>query len=161
MTTPINLNGVTYRSVDEMPPDVRAQYETPGNLLADKNQNGMPDLVENALQNNATVIQSSVIIFEGKTYARPEDLPPDARARYDQAMAQLANLAPHDAPDALPNPTPRAPAANVFETAPPSHAAPPHADGQGLGPIVVLAIVALGLVVILALMMFLLFAHKR
>jgi len=160
MTTPINLNGVTYRSVDEMPPDVRAQYEAMGNLLADKNQNGMPDLVENALQNNATVIQSSVIIFEGKTYARPEDLPPDARARYDQAMAQLANLAQNDAPDA-PSSTLRAPAANVFETAPSPRAAPPNADGQGLGPIVVLAIVALGLVVILALMMFLLFAHKR
>ncbi len=153
---PIVINGVTYNRIDEMPPDVRAQYEALGNLLADRDQNSIPDIAENAMPRNATVIQTSAIIHKGKTYARPEDLPPDARAQYEKAMAQLADLNQNDAPALLENAAPDASAANVSESA-----APPNADGQGLGPIVVLTVMALGLVAILAIMMFLLFAHKR
>src|SRR5690348_359527 len=42
----ITVNGRTYSSVDEMPPDVRAQFEKAMALLADKNKNGIPDAFE-------------------------------------------------------------------------------------------------------------------
>ena len=42
----ITLNGRTYNSVEEMPPDVREQFEKAMSLLADKNNNGIPDALE-------------------------------------------------------------------------------------------------------------------
>jgi hypothetical protein len=44
--TQITVNGRTYGSIDEMPPDVRRQYERAMSLLADKNNNGVPDILE-------------------------------------------------------------------------------------------------------------------
>lgn len=162
MSSPVIINGVTYNSIEEMPPDVRAQYEAPGSLLADKNQNGMPDVVEGAMQSGATVIQTSAIVYEGKTYARPDDLPPEARAKYDRAMAQLADRNQDGTPDALENVESAAPV--VVSTAtggtlPPS--APNVNEGQNIGPIVVLTVVALGLAAIIAILMFLLLARPR
>ena len=63
----IVINGKTYNSVDEMPEDVRKQYEQvmsslkdenrnqipdafeSMNILADKDRDGMPDLFENII----------------------------------------------------------------------------------------------------------------
>jgi hypothetical protein len=156
MNGPIIINGITYNSPDEMPPDVRAQYEALGNLLADQNQNGMPDIVERAMQNGATVMQTSAIVYDGKTYACPDDLPPDARAKYKEAMAQLADRDQNGTPDVLENED----AALPVKTSPPPAAAPPR-EGQNMGPIVVLTVVAFGLVAILAIMLFLLSARAR
>jgi hypothetical protein len=44
--TTIVVNGVEYASVTEMPPDVRSQYDSVSALLADRDGNGIPDLVE-------------------------------------------------------------------------------------------------------------------
>ena len=44
--TTITVNGQTYNSVDEMPPDVRRQYEQVMSLMADRNNNGVPDIME-------------------------------------------------------------------------------------------------------------------
>jgi hypothetical protein len=44
--TQITVNGRAYRSVDEMPPDVRAEYEQAMQMLADKDGNGVPDILE-------------------------------------------------------------------------------------------------------------------
>lgn len=45
--TEITINGKTYHGVDEMPPDVRTQFEQMQSMLVDKNNNGIPDIVEN------------------------------------------------------------------------------------------------------------------
>jgi hypothetical protein len=48
----INFNGQTYASLDEMPPEARQAFEramSALNVLGDRNQNGIPDIVESAL----------------------------------------------------------------------------------------------------------------
>jgi len=42
----IVIDGKSYNSVDEMPPDVRARYEQAMRNFKDSNQDGMPDMFE-------------------------------------------------------------------------------------------------------------------
>ncbi|HEX9838761.1 MAG TPA: hypothetical protein VGA72_05415 [Anaerolineales bacterium] len=103
----IVINRKTYNSVDEMPDDVRKQYEEATstlkddnknhipdifesmNIPADKDRDGLPDLFEN-ITSNVIISGSTKIIVDGKEFNGLEDLPPDIRARYEQAMGQLA-----------------------------------------------------------------------
>lgn len=102
----IVIDGKTYRSVEEMPPDVRQKYEQAiralgdtndnnipdafetMNIFADKNKNGVPDMLENVVTSNTTV-NSMKISIDGKEFNGIEDLPPEARAKYEKAMAKL------------------------------------------------------------------------
>lgn len=102
----IVIDGKTYHSVDEMPADIRQKYEQAMrslgdsngnqipdafesmNILADKNKNGVPDVVENIVAGQATV-NSMKIVVDGKEFNGIENLPPDVRARYDEALGQL------------------------------------------------------------------------
>jgi hypothetical protein len=102
----IVIDGKTYHSVDEMPPDIRQKYEQAmrslgdenGNLipdafenmniLADKDKNGIPDVLENIVAGQATV-NSMKIIVDGNEFNGIENLPPEARARYEEAMGKL------------------------------------------------------------------------
>jgi|GEM_PF-489535 len=94
----INFNGKAYDSVDEMPSDIRAAYEAVTTAFADKDGNGVPDIFEgkgNAkVVNLGTVFTSQTnmqkIFFEGKQYNSSDELPPDARAKYDEAMGKLS-----------------------------------------------------------------------
>ena len=54
--TTITVNGRTYASVDEMPPDVRRQYEQVMSLMADRNNNGVPDILEGRPPGESTVV---------------------------------------------------------------------------------------------------------
>ena len=81
----IVIDGKTYNSVEEMPPDVRQKYETAMrslgdvnqnripdafenmNVLGDKNNNGVPDIVENLVAGQAAV-SSMKIIVDGKEF---------------------------------------------------------------------------------------------
>ena len=102
----IVIDGKTYNSVDEMPEDIRKQYEQAMsslkdeeknqipdafesmNIFADKDRDGIPDAFQNMPTNN--VVSSSMkIIVNGKEFNGLEDLPPDVRARYEQAMGKL------------------------------------------------------------------------
>jgi hypothetical protein len=92
--------------VNEIPPEVRQKYEQairslgdannnniPDafeslNILADKDQNGIPDLVENLVAGQAAV-SSMKIVIDGKEFNGIENLPPEARARYEAAMGKL------------------------------------------------------------------------
>ncbi len=103
----IVIGGKTYNSVEEMPEDVRQKYEEimrrldqnqngipdvleGGNLFADNNQNGMPDAFE---QLAALAIQSKMLSAQftvnGQTYESLDQLPPELRAKYEQAMSRL------------------------------------------------------------------------
>ena len=102
----IVIDGKSYNSVDEMPPDIRQKYEeamralndADGNLipdafenmniLADKDKDGMPDIFE-GLAGTSVVSSAMKIIVDGKEYNSIEDLPPDARAKYEEAMGKL------------------------------------------------------------------------
>ena len=89
----ITVNGKTYKSVDEMPPDVRRQYEEAmQTMMADRDGNGVPDILEHP--GAATGITSSFgtkhvehISVNGKTYNRLEDVPPEFRDAITRAMS--------------------------------------------------------------------------
>jgi len=99
----IVIDGKTYKSVEEMPEDVRKNYEAAMsnldkdrngvpdmleniNAFADKNKDGMPDTFEGMTSN---VISTAKIIVNGREYNGLDELPPDVRAKYEQAMGAL------------------------------------------------------------------------
>ncbi len=102
----IVIDGKTYHSIDEMPTDIRQKYEQAMqsladsngnripdafenlNILTDKDKNGVPDVLENLTAGNA-VVNSMKIIVDGKEFNGIENLPPEARARYEEAMGKL------------------------------------------------------------------------
>lgn len=102
----IVIDGKTYHSVEEMPADIRQKYEQAMrslgdannnqipdafesmNIFADKDKNGVPDVVESLTAGHAAV-NSMKIIVDGKEFTGLESLPPEARARYEEAMGKL------------------------------------------------------------------------
>lgn len=102
----IVIDGRTYNRVDEMPPEIRQKYEQAMrslgdanhnqipdafetmNIFADKDKDGVPDVLENIRAGHA-VVNSMKIIIDGKEFDGLENLPPEARARYEEAMGKL------------------------------------------------------------------------
>jgi cation transport regulator ChaB len=92
METRITVNGVEYKSVDDMPPDVRSQYERAMQMLADKDGNGVPDILEGksppvpggATKPVSVVTHTSRIVLNGKQYKSWDDVPRQVRALLNQ-----------------------------------------------------------------------------
>lgn len=102
----IVIDGKTYHGVEEMPADIRQKYEQAMrslgdannnnlpdafeslNIFADKARNGAPDILENLVAGHAAV-SSMKIIVDGKEFTGLDNLPPEARARYEEAMHGL------------------------------------------------------------------------
>jgi len=102
----IIIDGKTYHSVVEMPPDIRQRYELAVRLLgyvdeenapdtfeskdvlADLNRNNIPDMLENIVAANA-IVNGMKIVIDGRELNGIENLPPRARARYDEVMREL------------------------------------------------------------------------
>lgn len=93
MSGRIVFNGKSYNSVDEMPPEAREAYEKIMGIFTDKNQDGMPDLFEGFTGTDARNLNvqanTTTIIYEGRQYSSIDELPPEARRRYEQAMGKL------------------------------------------------------------------------
>ena len=53
----VNYQGKAYTSVDDLPPEARAKYEKAMSALADKDGNGIPDILEGVL-GNISVVQA-------------------------------------------------------------------------------------------------------
>jgi len=92
---PIVIDGKSYNSVNEMPPDVRAKYEQAMSSLQGGNtrdalgdKGGMPDVFENMSGVN-TMSSNMKFIVNGQEYNALDSLPPEARAQYEQAMGKL------------------------------------------------------------------------
>lgn len=103
----IVIDGKTYNSVEDMPEDVRRSYEaamrglnstSPAgidplqslvNIFADADKNGVPDIMETGQIMN--VAGNMKIVVDGNTYNGVDELPPDARAKYEQAMGSMDN----------------------------------------------------------------------
>jgi len=100
----IVIDGKTYNSVDDMPEEVRRGYEEAmrgtnqaypaqggveslANLFADADHNGVPDIMEKGQVINLTGGMKFVV--NGQTYDNLEALPPEARAKYEQAMGTM------------------------------------------------------------------------
>lgn len=84
----ILFNGITYRSVNDMPPEVRQTYESLMEIMADKNQNGVPDLFEGQLGRQVQRTQTTNIVYNGQSYNNLNELPPEARAKYEAFMGK-------------------------------------------------------------------------
>lgn len=93
----ITVNGITYDSVEAMPPDVWRMYsETMAKHpelaeLAGKDGDGDSHVVRSeglVVRHGATVRRRLVV--NGETYEDPADMPPAARAVYEQAMRAMA-----------------------------------------------------------------------
>lgn len=102
----IVIDGKTYKNVDEMPPDIRQKYEQAMrslghannnqipdafenlNVFADKDKDGLPDILENLAASHAAV-SSMKIIVDGKEFDGLENLPPEVRTKYEEAMGKL------------------------------------------------------------------------
>jgi hypothetical protein len=91
------VNNKSYSSIEEMPPDVRQAYEQAMGVLADKNGNGVPDILEGAffagpVGGQAMSKVDTRFVVDGKVYSRVEDLPPEARHKYDLAIAKAGEV---------------------------------------------------------------------
>jgi hypothetical protein len=92
----ITINGRTYASVNEMPPEVRRQYESAMQMLA-KGRGGLAGDVagsdvnistqgsDPAHHKTVTKMTASRIVINGKEYSQWEDVPPEARAAFQSA----------------------------------------------------------------------------
>ena len=102
----IVIDGKTYNSVNEMPPEIREKYEQAMrsfgdgndnqipdafetmNIFADNDKDGVPDVLENITAGHS-VRSSMKIIVDGKEFDGLENLPPQARAKYEEAIGKL------------------------------------------------------------------------
>ena len=125
MSQKITFHGKTYNSLDEMPPDERRAYQYMIGIMADKNQNGTPDIMEGGPINMlkglrdlladkdrdgipdifdqaemGEVIQSSTYVVNGTTYHNLDEMPPDVRERFETAMSKV-NAKQENIPDWL------------------------------------------------------------
>jgi hypothetical protein len=86
----ISFNGQEYDNPEAMPAEVRQLYQMMIGMLADKNQDGMPDIFANGTGNSAqTVFQTTQFVVDGKAYSSLDELPPEARQKYAQAVDQF------------------------------------------------------------------------
>ena len=122
----INFNGQEYDSPEAMPPDVRQMYQMMINMLADNNQDGLPDIFAGGTSNvKSTLFQTTQFIVDGRAYNSLDELPAEARRKYEQ------ELGPFDAnrngiPDLLEN--------SPFGAVAQPPAAPPAAAPQTVQP---------------------------
>jgi len=90
MNNQIIFNGKTYNSVEEMPAQERQAYEAIMGAFADKDRDRLPDILEGGSVTTSIVQLGSVPVFyQGRQYQNLDELPPEARARYEEAMRQL------------------------------------------------------------------------
>jgi len=93
MTQKIVVNGTEYDSPDAMPPDVRRQYERALQLVQDVAKGAAPQgttarTVETTRDGVSVKVHTKQVKYtvDGKTYDDPSQLPPEVRARVEQAL---------------------------------------------------------------------------
>jgi len=97
MQAKIKLNGVTYESLEAMPPEARKLYDTLLQVpeLVDRDQDRLPDLVQREfgpLKYTSTVRRK--LIVNGTEYADEAAMPPEVRQKYQQAMQAMKSGEP-------------------------------------------------------------------
>jgi hypothetical protein len=85
----INFNGQEYDSPEAMPAEVRQLYQMMTNMLADENQDGMPDIFAGSGNIKSTVFQTTQFIVDGKAYSSLDEMPAEMRQKYQQSLGQL------------------------------------------------------------------------
>lgn len=86
----IEFNDKTYRSVEEMPPEVRKAYEEAMRHLAEAREKGLTALTKATQEESGlhrkVEIHTTKIVVNGQEYASMEEMPPEVRKIYEQAM---------------------------------------------------------------------------
>jgi hypothetical protein len=105
----IRINGRDYDDPESMPPEVRRLYDDAmrqaGDAFADRDGNGIPDVVESAgLGPPRTVVEQRIVV-NGRSYDRVEDVPADVREFVESVTGNLPGLG---APGARMGSAPRA-----------------------------------------------------
>ena len=80
--TLITIDGKTYRSVEELPPELRHRYESAMAMLADTDGNGIPDQLEGGPPDRRLIghVETSERIFvNGREYGSWKEVPPEVR----------------------------------------------------------------------------------
>lgn len=88
----ISFNGKTYNSLEEMPADQRAAYEQVMSFMKDENNNGIPDMFEGDVIQKMMGMASTRVVVNGQEVLGMESMSPEARAKFDKAMAKLSQL---------------------------------------------------------------------
>src|SRR5690348_977232 len=88
MGVKIVFNGTEYDGVDAMPPDVRAAYQA---AIASLGKAGGDTLASLLKQGTDTTIKATFrqIVVDGKKYSSLDEMPPDVRQTYEEAIASL------------------------------------------------------------------------
>jgi hypothetical protein len=94
MNARITINGREYESLDQMPEPDRKAYEQAMSVLADRDGNGVPDILEGGSTRVDTsasrgavtsVVTKSRFVVNGQEYERWEDVPAAMRAMLKMA----------------------------------------------------------------------------
>ena len=90
--TQISFNGKTYNSLEEMPAAEREAYQQIARIFVDENRNGVPDIFEgNLMKNMMSFAKSAMVMHGGQAYTL-QNMPPEVRAKYDEAMVKLEQM---------------------------------------------------------------------
>lgn len=93
----IFYNGQQYDNIAQMPPEVREAYEsaikTMGNIFADNDKNGMPDILENS-GGNSNIQTTYQVEINGQVYKDSEELPANLQPVFEQLAKQSENYIP-------------------------------------------------------------------
>ena len=99
MRSGITINGRHYRSPDEMPPDVRQQYEealrTIGSALASRQGSDTTEVVTGptGLDVNSNLVIRKTVMVNGRTYKSTDEMPPEVRQIVEQAQGMTSGAA--------------------------------------------------------------------
>jgi len=103
MTQKIVVNGTEYDSPESMPPEVRRQYERALQLVQDVAKGAAPPgtterTVETTRDGVSVKVHSKQVKYtvDGKSYDDPTQLPPEVRARVEQALHGAEKRELHD-----------------------------------------------------------------
>lgn len=91
MSTRIIFDGKEYANVEEMPFEVRRAYEQIAGLLADHDGDGNSDLAGNASASHTLTVRRMRFVHDGKVYSSVEEMPPEVRRQYHEAVRQLGH----------------------------------------------------------------------
>jgi hypothetical protein len=92
--TKITINGQSYESVDQMPPEVRKQYETAMSMLADRDGNGIPDVLEGKGEGPKALASVTRVVVNGKTFSAGE-VPEQLRREATKLLGDADDIRPY------------------------------------------------------------------
>ena len=98
MTKKIIVDGREFSSVEEMPPDVRRRYEQAMSALADRDGDGVPDIMQSGLPgiedlgdgyHKVEVETRNEYLVDGEEYSSLDEMPPEAREMIGRMMRDM------------------------------------------------------------------------